>query len=704
MNNHGFSFDLAIVLGVAAITAVLARAAKQPSVLGYLFAGLVVGPYIPVPIFADHSRVETMAEFGVVLVMFAVGLEFRVAKLKEVLPTSGLTALLQVGFLFWCGVSLGEALGWSTVEGVFLGASLCISSTMVVSRVFAERPVSADVRSNVLGILVIQDIVAIVLIAAMTAVAAGGGLAPRALFVTLGQLAVVLLGILVVGVFVVPRLIERVVATKSSELLVVVSMGICFGIAELAAGLGYSVALGAFLAGMLVAESGRGTKVEHLVAPLRDVFAAIFFVSIGMTVDPLLAWQHLPLACLVFAVVVFGQFMSVSLAGVLSGNGLRRSMTAALALGQIGEFAFILAAIGIKGKVVRPELQPILVTVAVLTAFTTPLCLGLAPKIVEFADRRIPTRLRRMLNLYEDWIARFRAASPTTVERPKLARALKTLVLDAVGFTVVLGATALGHSRVTSWLIDRANLEANTASCLFTFAVFVVLGPLLFSAVKNTLAFARLLSDLALPSDGLDPLVVRVSRQSLRVIVVLASTLGVGVPLMAVLGPLIGTVVSAVLLAVLVLAVGLYLYQSATALDHEFESGAETLASLLARQVSMRPEPDLSAPSLLPGLDHARTFLISERSHAVNQTLGEVHLRARTGATVIAIRRDDDAVTLPTGTEPLRPGDRLALVGTTESLERAETLLSEGPDALSQRESRFDVAMGESEPPTNDLS
>ncbi len=697
MNVHSFSADLAVVLAVAAVTAILARVAKQPSVLGYLFAGLLVGPYIPLPVFADHERIEAMAEFGVVLVMFAVGLEFRVAKLKEVLPTSGLTAVLQVAFLFWCGMSLGRALGWSTVEGIFLGASICISSTMVVSRVFAERPVGADVRSNVLGILVIQDIVAIVLVAAMTAVAAGGGLAPRELAFTLGKLGLVLLGILGVGVFVVPRLIQKVVTTRSSELLVVVAVGLCFGIAELAAVLGYSVALGAFVAGMLVAESGRGHKVEHLVAPMRDVFAAIFFVSIGMTVDPQLAWQHLPIALLVFGVVVIGQLLSVSVAGVLSGNGLRRSMTAGLAIGQIGEFSFILAGIGIGAKVVRIELQPILVTVAVLTAFTTPLALGFAPQIVELVDRILPPPLYRMINLYEDWIGRFRA---NTEQRsvPKMRRAIRTLILEAIGFTVVLGVTTWGHAKATRWLVARADLQPSLAKSAVIGAVLVVLAPLVLSGVKNTLAFARLLADVVLPSDGGDPLVVRVSRHTLRITVLLAATLGIVVPTLAVLGPVVGTLTGGLLLGAGVFGMGMYLYRSAHALDHEFASGAETLAALMARQVSDRPEPELSDRSLLPGLDHARTFLITEQSHAVHKTLGEVHLRARTGSTVIAIHRGHDGVTLPTGHEPLRPGDKLALIGTNDALARAEVLLRDGPEALTAHDAPQSPLLSEAPP------
>jgi CPA2 family monovalent cation:H+ antiporter-2 len=463
--------------------------------------------------------------------------------------------------------------------------------------------------------------------------------------------------------------------------------------AELAAGLGYSVALGAFVAGMLAAESGRASKVEHLVAPMRDVFAAIFFVSIGMTVDPMLALTHLPLALVVFVVVLLGQFVSVSVAGVLSGNGLRRSMTAGLALGQIGEFSFILATIGIGAKVVRPELQPILVTVAVLTAFTTPLSLTLAPRIVDFVDRALPSPWRRLLNLYEDWIQRYRNRTRREVEVSKMRRAIRTLVLDGVAFTALLVGTAIWHEKAEARLAHLLGLEGAVAGYLVAAIVILALTPLLFSAVKNTAAFSRLLADVALPSEGHDPLVARVSRHSLRVILVLAATLGLGVPSVAVLAPVIGNVVGVVLLSSVVLAICVDLYRSANALDHEFESGAETLASLMARQVSSPPsEGELSDRSLLPGLDHARTQLIREDCYAVDKTLGQVNLRARTGVTVIAIHRKSAGVTLPHGDEPLKAGDRLAMVGTPDSLGRAEILLAEGPDALAQREALVEQA------------
>ncbi|MCA9715698.1 MAG: cation:proton antiporter, partial [Myxococcales bacterium] len=333
--------DLAIVLGVAAVTGTIARALRQPPVLGYLLAGLIVGPYIPIPLFADGERVHELAEFGVVLVMFAVGLEFSLGRVARVLPLAGVTALVQIGGMFWAGSALGQLLGLSSVGAVFLGASVAISSTMVVTKVFDLHRPPDEVRALVLGVLVLQDLVAIVLIAIVTGVAEGAGLAPAALLATLGRLLGVLAAVVLLGLFLVPRVARRVWAIRSPEVSTVFALGLCFSAAVGMQQLGYSPALGAFLAGMLVAESGLGARYEHLVAPLRDVFAAVFFVSVGMSVDPRLAFEQLGASLAVAGTVFALQWLLVTSAGLLSGLGLRRAGHAGFALGQIGEFGFI---------------------------------------------------------------------------------------------------------------------------------------------------------------------------------------------------------------------------------------------------------------------------------------------------------------------------------------------------------------------------
>ncbi|MFZ1866426.1 MAG: cation:proton antiporter [Polyangiales bacterium] len=677
---HGATFvaDLAIVLGVAGVTSVLARLLRQPTILGYLFAGLIVGPYIPVPIFAHPGRVQSLAEFGVLLVMFAIGLEFRISKLLSVLPTSGLTGLIQVSFLLWCGFSLGQLLGWTTVQSVFLGASIAISSTMVVSKVFEQHPVAPNIRQYVLGVLVVQDVLAIILIAAMTGVAAGGGLEPSQLMTTLGGLAVVLFALLAGGLLVVPRLMRAVARFQSTEILGVVSIGLCFGIAELAASLGYSVALGAFVAGMLVAESGKGVAVEHLIRPLRDVFAAIFFVSIGMTVDPLHALDSLPVALLVFIVVVAGQFVSVSTVGLLSGNGLSRSVTAALSLGQIGEFGFIIAAIGISAGVVGPELQSIVVTVAVLTAFTTPLFLSAADRVVEAVDRRMPARAQHLLSLHEEWLERSRTSTSAARSGP-VRRAVRALVFDAVALIVLTGLSVALQSEVSAWLEGRFDMSQAQARSLFGGGVLLIAVPLFAALLRNTTSIARLVSARIVPSDGGFTPSSRIAVNSFRVMVHLVVVLGVGLPAIAIIRPFTTGAYGAAVLALVVAVLGIHLWRSTRAVEDQFRSGAEQIADALRKRAGGETVTTLVDPTLIPGLDTVRGIVLPERGFAVDRTLADVNLRCQTGATVVAIHRGQSDVILPTGHEKLLAGDVLAVTGTQDALEKARQALVQGP-------------------------
>ena len=317
---HDLIADLALVTFVAAITGMLMRRLGQPSILGYLLAGLIVGPYIPIPLFADPERMRELAEVGVVFVMFAVGLEFRVKHLFEILPLSGLTALIQVASLAWAGFGVGSFLGWGTSASVCLGASIAISSTMVVSAVLRVTPVDPDARTHIFGVLVIQDVVAIVLMALVTALAAGQAIEAASIGLMIGQLAGVIVGMLVLGILVLPPLVRFALRQSDREVLSVLVAGAAFGLAFAAHLFGYSVALGAFICGMAIAESGEGKEVEHAIEPLRAVFSAIFFVSIGMTVDPVIAWQAMPLALGLCAVVIGMQFASVTLGTLLVGG------------------------------------------------------------------------------------------------------------------------------------------------------------------------------------------------------------------------------------------------------------------------------------------------------------------------------------------------------------------------------------------------
>lgn len=675
MGHESFIHDFAIVLAVATVTTVLFRLIRQPSVLGYLFAGLLVGPHVPLPLFADPERIHTLSEFGVVLVMFAIGLEFRIQKLIAVLPISGVTALIQIGALFWGGFSVGELLGWTTVESLFLGASIAISSTMVVSKVFEERPPSEEIRSFVFGILVLQDVAAVVLVAAMTAVASGGGLSAGELAKMLGRLGGVLILFLAGGVLIIPRLVRAVVRLKSQEVLVVVAAGVCFGFGLLAELFGYSVALGAFIAGMLVAESGRGTEVEHATKPLKDVFTAVFFVSIGMTVDPMLAVENLGSALLVFGVVVVGQLTSVMLGGILSGSGLRKSLGAGLALGQIGEFAFIISSIGVAANAVRPPIQPVLVTVAILTAFTTPKAVASADRMLRSIDRWLPTRLQNLIVFYETWFQRLR--SEGGLESPP-RKALRAVGVDGLALVALLAAWARWARLLGDQLGSLLPLPEGVAFALVTVVWFLVMVPFLIGLVRNARLVSTLLADAAslelLPSGAPSEAVRAVIRTTVNLLLLL----GVGIPTAAILRPFLNFPVVSPILAVLLATVAVSLWRRAGRIDAEVRSGAERVVELFAQQRGETSTDLTPVTTSFFGMSELLTVRLEADDFAVGQSLAELDLRAVTGASVLAIHRPPSGPVVATGTEKLRAGDVLAIAGATETREEAERLLRHG--------------------------
>ena len=281
-------------------------------VLGYILAGLIVGPHVPVPLVADRALVQTLSELGVILLMFALGLEFSLRKLVRVGPTAGVTALVQSSIMVWLGFLTGRAFGWTAMESIFAGAIVAMSSTTIIAKVFDDLRVRGALRDLVVGVLLVEDLFAILFMAVLTAVATGAGLSPAALGITLGKLGAFLAVLLAAGMLVVPRAIRYVRRLDRPETLLVASLGLCFGIAWLAQTAGYSVALGAFIAGSLVAESGEAQAVEELVRPVRDLFAAIFFVSVGMLIEPALVARHWVAVLAFIALVVVGKSSAVA--------------------------------------------------------------------------------------------------------------------------------------------------------------------------------------------------------------------------------------------------------------------------------------------------------------------------------------------------------------------------------------------------------
>ena len=685
-----FVEDLAVVLAVAAVTSIIFRRLGQSTVLGYLFAGLVVGPYIPIPIFADADRIHALSEFGVALVMFAVGLEFSIRKLARVLPVAGFTGLLQVCVLAAAGFAYARVVGLTTMDGVFLGACIAISSTMVVAKVFSDHAPDPRTRELVFGILVVQDLAAILLVAALTAVAAGATLSPDMLGATLGNLAWVLGALVVVGLLVVPRLLRMVDELGSPEILLVTAVAVCFGLGTLAQRLGYSIALGAFLAGTLVAEAGRTERIERVVHPVRDLFAAVFFVSVGMSVDPRLAIEHAGLALGVVALVVGGQLAAVTIMGVLTGNGVRRSVTAGLSLGQVGEFGFIIATIGAQAGVVDASLPAVVVTVAVVTAFTTPWLVRASDRIATTIEHGLPRRLQTFASVCESWFQELRRVGGSRRGRSHLRNAAIVIGVDATAIAAIWLAHATWGPRLGSWAAGRFGLSPVVAPLVVFGIGVLVTAPLVVAMLRSARRAGQLLADRVIPpaagpSRGAAPEravdLGRAPRRAFVLTLQLVVVLAVTSPIAVLITPFLDRTWALVLVPTLALGVGIYLWRSAADLDGHVRAGAAVLGQLLREQMAPEAETSPSPEALLPGLGTPVAVPIAAGHVGAGRTLQALDVRATTGATIVAIERDGKTLAMPAGGDHLQVGDTVVLIGSDDAIADARLRLTVGvPD------------------------
>jgi CPA2 family monovalent cation:H+ antiporter-2 len=655
--------ELVIVLGTAAVITLLFQLVKLPVVLGYVVAGAVIGPNVSFPLVANVGLIHVLSELGIIMLMFSLGLELRISTLARVGVGAGLTALFEVALVLTIGALVAGLLGFSSTEAVFAGACLAISSTMLVAKAFEDLGWKGGFTEVVFAILVFEDLIAILLLAVLTGLASGAGLEAHELAVTLGKLAGFLAAMLVGGLLVVPRLIRFLAKRGQPETLLIVALAICFGLAILTEHVGYPVALGAFVAGLVVAESGLGHDVGERVKPFRDVFAMMFFVSIGMQIEPIQLLEELPTIVVFTAVVLVFKPLGVGFGSFASGRGVQTAMRAGLSLAQNGELSFVIAGIGIASGIVRPSLLAIAVGVTCLTTLTSAVMIRGSESISNWFAARLPGRLTTFVSFYESWLDRLRSRRDTAwhrVRRPVLVLAVDTLIV----VVIVIGGSILGPRAIYS-----TGLSGFTANAIVAVAVIALSAPFGLGAVRRVVQIARLLALIVIPAGGeLD--MGRAPRRALTLMLELAIAAVVTIPVVATLQPFTGTA-SLVAGGVVVFLITIT-YRSIVDFSQHVRAGSELILEL------MRSAPEQTAPigpqieTMLPGFGGLVSITLATTSPAVGKSLAELNLRARTGATVLAIGRGGGGFATPTPSEPLQAGDVVALTGSDEALAAAK--------------------------------
>jgi monovalent cation:H+ antiporter-2, CPA2 family len=688
MDAHSFLLALTVVLGIAALTTVIFQRLRQPVVLGYILAGFIIGPNVPIPVVADRQIVQTLSELGVILLMFSLGLEFSLGKLVKLGVGPGLTALLESSLMIWLGFVTGRVLGWSTLESLFTGALIAISSTTVIAKAFDEQRVRGPLRELVVGILIAEDLIAILLMATLTAVAGGTGLSALDMAKTSGKLFGFLAVLISVGLLLVPRAVRAVGRLDRPETTLVASVGFCFAVSLLAHSFGYSVALGAFIAGSLIAESGEGKAIEHLVRPVRDMFAAVFFVSVGMSIDPAVIAAHWLAITVLTLVVVSGKIIGVTLGAFLTGHGVRNSVQSGMSLAQIGEFSFIIAGLGLSLKATSSFLYPIAVVVSAITTLTTPWFIRASGPIADFVDRKAPLPLQTFVSLYGSWLQSFGSGTRERTTGSQIRRLVRLLVLDALLLATLAIGTTLGATRLSLYLGAKFALAPTMARVLVVGAAIGLALPLAAGVARLARRLGIVLALRALPVvQRTAPDLATTPRRALVVTIQLGIVLLVGLPLLAVTQPFLGGVYAPLLFAALLLALGVSFWRGATELHGHVRAGAQAILEVLVEQARVggvqpslaRPEPEQDplarVRTLLPGMGEPTPFELDAASPAVGKSLSELNLRGQTGATVLVIQRGLDGLLVPTASEVLLVGDRLALAGTREAIAAAKNLL-----------------------------
>lgn len=653
--------DLALILGAAGVTTVLFRRLKQPMVLGYVLAGLLVGPYFPLfPTVSDLEGVKIWAEIGVIFLLFSLGLEFSFKKLAKVGPSAGITGIIEISMMTLIGFSTGIALGWPLMDCLFLGGIIAISSTTIIFRAFEELGIKTQqFTSLVLGVLIIEDIVAVLLMVLLSTMAVSQQFEGTEMLLALGKLLFFLSLWILLGIFLLPSLLKRASKWLSSESLLIVALGLCLGMVVAASSIGFSAALGAFVMGSILSETVYGEKIQHMLSPVKNLFGAVFFVSVGMLIDTKMLWQYIGPVLLLSALVIVGKLVFVSAGALVSGRTLKQSVQAGSSMTQIGEFSFIIATLGVSLKVTSSYLYPIAVGVSVLTTFTTPFLIRLADPIYKKLTAILPTRWQEMLNQYSAGSQVLKSES----EWKKFIGAYGQLIF--INSIFCIAAIMLSRYLLKPYLTGL--LENNNMASLL--AVIISL------AAMTPFIWALTLKRIEGNAYKILWLNSKYNRGPLVSLEVLRNLLAV-----VFIGLLIGQYFSLryTMIGTFLVLVGVLLI-----FRQRLQQFYQRLESRFLHNLHEKERMEKQHHSLVPWDAHLANSRISTSCTFIGKSLEELQLREQFGVNIAFIKRGNRLIYAPSRYEKLYPYDEVGLIGTDIQLQHFNTLLESEADEAS---------------------
>ena len=657
--------DLALILMVAGIVTIIFKKLKQPLVLGYIVAGFLVSPHMPYTMSViDETDIKTWADIGVIFTLFSLGLDFSFKKIVKMGASPIIATIVIVFAMMMLGISIGHGFGWSKMDCIFLGGMLAMSSTTIIYKAFDDMGLRQQKFAGmVMSVLILEDILAIVMMVMLSAIAGGNNPDGEQMIGSVIKIAFFLVLWFIVGIFAIPLFLRSVRKLINNETLLIVALGLCCGMAVLSTKVGFSSAFGAFVMGSILAETIEAEKIIKLVEPVKNLFGAIFFVSVGMLVDPKILIEYaIPILALVGSILI-GQAIFGTFGFMLGGESLKSAMRCGFSMAQIGEFSFIIASLGLSLGVISNYLYPVVVAVSVITTFLTPYMIRLATPTYQVMEKHLPKRLINILN-------HFAMSHPSTTQQSKWKSLLRQMLINTIAYSILTAAVIalmftfvlpFTRSLFPGW---KLHWYANAITGILT---LVLIAPFLRAIVmkkNHSNEWKRLWVESSI---NRIPLLFTIV---VRFVIALAFIFYICNYL---------TRFTDALMIIIGIAVVSLMIASRWTKKRSIKMERLFIHNLRSRdimaQVNGEKKP-LYEGHLLDRDIHISDFDVPEDSSWGGKTLKELHLRERFGVDMSSIMRGSQRLNIPNGDTVIFPGDKLQVIGNDDQLQKFATALS----------------------------
>ena len=654
--------DLSLILILASIFSVLCKILKQPVVLGYIVAGLLAGPHISLIPTVQPENISTWADIGVIFLLFGMGLEFSFKKMMSIGKVGGKAMLFEVLTLSVFGFAIGRLMGWNFIDSMLLGGMLTMSSTAIIVKAFNDMGLQKEKFAGIVfGILVFEDLFAILLMVILSTFAVSRSFEGSELAMMVARLGFFLVMWFVCGIYLIPTLLKKIKKYLNSETLLLVAMGLCFLMVVLATKAGFSSALGAFIMGSILAETIELENIEKVIQPIKDFFGAIFFVSVGMMVDPQVLFDNFSTVIIIAAASIAGKMIFTTTGVRLAGESMKTAVQSGFSLAQMGEFSFIIASMGMSLGVTSASIYPIVIAVSVITTFTTPYTIKLALPAYHVLESVLPNSLTDKLNKREDKKA---GEKESQWKQLLMSYFFNLAIFSAICLSVYFVSAAF----LLPLCATFDNLDFG--HIIFSFVSIIAMSPFLIGMVRNRGRQSFLFLSLWSSHNN--------NRYFLTAMIGLRWVVAIVFLFMTIK---LYWNISSVVIVVVALVVFAFIFQNKNLQKGYWKLEARFVKNFNQRQIEMRLNQNSKQEGNMHELDnlhwidknlYVSTYLVQKGGVVENKTLKELNLRKVYDIIIVAVTRNGKQINFPDGDFRLEVNDTLLALGQIQKLKNAQ--------------------------------